>query len=382
MKPIHRNDAAAPACEPNAGGRAFARSRRVLFAAAAVLIALPSCASPDRANPSVADAWQQPQTPASPPRKNDLAPSPGFDAASHAPADSAVAVATVNGRPIARDWLARALIASHGLDLLLQRMSLEVVRDEAARAKVSVTPADIDAEYDLTLKLGESGVPDRKDLTPERRKQLIEQWRTTRGVSAEELRLAMERQALLRRIATQRLTVNEPMLRDEFARIYGTKVECRHIVVASLRDAEKLRPFIDAGEDFAVLARRHSINDMSGAREGLLPPFTARDETVPGVLREAAFRMAPGQVSNPIKVDGQYHLLKLERRIPPDVVKFEAVRSAVERALRERRTPVEMEKLFTALQQQAALRIDDAELRRQYLDRLRDGRIAGPPLRD
>src|SRR5207247_5016157 len=137
--------------------------------------------------------------------------------------------------------------------------------------------------------------------------------------------------------------------------IDGTKVECRHIGVATLRDAEKLRPHIDAGEDFATLARRSSLNDVTAPNGGLLPQFSKNDETIPAVLREAAFRMEPGQVSNPIQINGQLHLLKLERQVPPTIIKFESVRASVEQSLRERLTPLEMENLLTALQQQTVL---------------------------
>src|SRR5205814_8464728 len=129
----------------------------------------------------------------------------------------------------------------HGLNLLVQKVALDVGQQEADKSKITVTSPEIDAEYDLTLQLSSSTEEHRKALTPQRRAQLIEQWRLSRGVSAEELRLAMHRQALLRKLAAARLAINEPMLRDEFARIYGTKVECRHIVLAALRDADKLR---------------------------------------------------------------------------------------------------------------------------------------------
>lgn len=342
-------------------------------------------------SPTIGEAWQHdaprpgsPSTESPAPNhvrtasRNDLEqPSTGD---SITPPASAGAVASVNGQTITRDWLSRELIASHGLSLLTQKVALEVVRQEAQKGKLVLSPAEIDAEYDLTLRFASMTEAERKALTPQRRAQLIEQWRQSRGVSVEELRLAMERQALLRKLAAERLTVNESMLRDEFARIYGTKVECRHIVVASLRDADKLRTRLDAGDDFATLARRSSINNISAPDGGSLPPFSQNDETIPALLREAAFRMEPGQVSNPIQINGQIHLLKLERRIAPTIITFESVRAAVESALRDRLTPVRMETLLSSLQEQAVLKIDDPVLRQQYHDAVKSGRLTGPAL--
>lgn len=359
----------------------YGRIQTVMAAGGVALGAL-AC-GPKAAVPSVSEAWESPAPVSAAATNENRADNSGSaPGARRSPAASerGRAAAVVNDRAISMEWLTRELLASHGIDLLAQRISLEVVRQEAQRTGANATPTEIDAEYDKTLRIGASGAGDVSSLTPERRRQLIEQWRTSRGVSASELHMAMERQALLRKIIETRLTPNEEKLREEFARIYGTKAECRHIVVASLRDAERLRPSIDAGEDFAILARRFSLNEVTGPNGGLLPPFTARDETVPGVLREAAFQMSPGQVSNPIKVDGQIHLLKLERRLEPEVVKYDSVRGAVERAWRERTTPVEMEKLFTDLQRRAALRIEDSTLRQQYRQRLREGRLMGPEL--
>ncbi|MCK6482880.1 MAG: peptidylprolyl isomerase [Phycisphaerae bacterium] len=328
--------------------------------------------NPPPDSPTVSDTLGRPGA-----GRGNAAQQPVEPRAAESPAADGPAIAEVNGRPISREWLSAALIQTHGLTLLLQRIALEEVRQEAARAGVSATAAEIDDEYDLTLKLAE---PRGEPLTPQRRKQLIEQWRLSRGVSDDELHIAMERQALLRRLAEQRLTINEQQLRDEFSRLYGAKVECRHIVLAGLRDVDRIRAMIEAGEEFETLARRHSLNDITATNDGLLPPFSQRDETVPGVLREAAFRMSPGQVSNAIQVDGQYHLLKLEKRLPPETIRFEDVRGAVERSLRERLLPIEMDKLFAELQRKANLKILDPVLSRQYEEGRREGRITGPAL--
>jgi foldase protein PrsA len=345
-----------------------ARCGLILFLLAA------GCEAPQPA-PSMADAWRAPRGDSS------RAAPRGTALASDADASAGPAVASVNGRPIPAEWLTRALIETHGLELLVQRMTHEMVRQECEKAGLSINDADVDAEYDLALKAGDSELRGGGELTPQRRRQLVDRWRATRGVSEQELRLAMERQALLRKLAASRVPVGEPALRDEFARLYGAKVECRHIVLASLRDVDRVKPYVDAGEDFATLARRYSVNQISGAKGGLLPPFSRGDETIPAVLREAAFRMEPGQASNPIQVNGEVHLLRLERRIPPDVIRFEDVRGACERSLRERLTPREMETRLAELNRAAVFSISDPTLRAQYIERRNQGRIVAPPLK-
>ncbi len=342
------------------------------------LIAVGVCAAcqPESELPTISGRLERAARRPTPPADDNAQPETGA-----APAAAERPAAVVNGRVIARQWLAGSLIETHGLNLLMLRISLEVVQQQAVQADLSITGDDVQAEYDHLLSTVNERLGGGKSLTDERREQLIERWRATRGVSEGELALAMRRQAYLRKLAETRFVVNEKMIRAEFERIYGTKVECRHIELASLRDVDKVRPFVAAGEDFAMLARRHSINDLTAPKGGVLPPFSRGDETIPGVLREAAFRMEPGQVSNPIKVDGSYHLLKVERRIAPEIIQFEDVRASVERALRKRRLPAEMERLLPELLNRAAVRIDDPVLRRQYEQRRGEGRIIGPALR-
>jgi foldase protein PrsA len=271
------------------------------------------------------------------------------------------------------------LIDAHGLDLLLQRMAMERVMQEAKKDGVRIEESDIQTEYDATLELGRTS--SAEPLTETRRAQLVERWRIQRGVSEDALRMAMTRQAWLRKLAAARLVVNEQMLKEEFLRLYGAKVECRHIELASIRDAEKVMPFLEAGEEFQMLARRHSINPRTAPTGGLLPPFSRRDPTMPGVLREAAFQLKVGQVSNPIQVDGHYHILRLERHVDPEVIRFEDVRESVERELRARRMPVEMERILSEIQHSTVVSIGDPVLRAQFKERQAAGAIVGPTLK-
>lgn len=341
------------------------------FAVAGAALAGPGC-TPQPQSTSISDAFQRRNGPPA-----DAAASPGSGAAAAGGDETAPggdAIAVVNGRPIGREWLTRALIQTHGLELLVLKVSLELVREEADARGLAITAADIDREYDLTLQVAESG---GGEVTPQRRQQLIDRWLLARGVSAEELRLAMQRQALLRKLAGQRIKLDETTIRDEFARMYGAKVQIRHIELASQRDVDRIKPYVDAGEDFARLAQQYSTNEVSASKGGLLPPFTRHDETIPGALRQAAYALSPGQLSNPIKVENRYHLIKLERIIEPTVIRFEDVRPAVEASLRNRVLQPEMERLLSELQQRAKLTIHDDVLRAQYADGIKRGRING-----
>jgi parvulin-like peptidyl-prolyl isomerase len=71
---------------------------------------------------------------------------------------------------------------------------------------------------------------------------------------------------------------------------------------------------LDAGEDFAELARTYSDDTYSAEKGGDLGWF-GRGQMVPE-FEEAAFALQPGQVSEPVKTVYGYHLIKVEERDP------------------------------------------------------------------
>ena len=118
-----------------------------------------------------------------------------------------------------------------------------------------------------------------------------------------------------------------------------------------------------AGEDFADLASRYSVNTTSARKQGLLDPFSAADEEIPAALRQAAFALQPGQVSNVVRVGEWYHLLKLDRVLPAEPRDFDQVRGELEHDLRDRVNEAAMRELHEKLFQQATIDVRDPAVR-------------------
>jgi len=80
----------------------------------------------------------------------------------------------------------------------------------------------------------------------------------------------------------------------------------------ALAKAQALRKRIEGGEDFAAVARAETDDASGRANGGQLPPFH-KGQMVPA-FDEAAFAMKPGELSEPVKSQYGYHLIKLESR--------------------------------------------------------------------
>ncbi|MBU0639700.1 MAG: peptidylprolyl isomerase [Planctomycetes bacterium] len=276
------------------------------------------------------------------------------------------AVVMVNGQPISKRQLVDLLMEAHGLAAMQQLIVLELAQQETRRRGIVVTEADVHAEFQRSLDriAPEAGADDRT-LTEEQRQSALNLVLEQKGISLPEFMIGMERNAHLRKIVQQDFQVTEATLREEFARTYGEKVLIRHIQVEDRRLNEVLQA-LQCGKDFAEVARTLSQNTESAARGGELAPFTFLEETLPAGMREMAFSLAPSEVSPPIRLGKWNHILKLEKRIPPENQRFEDVRAEVRQRLCGRVIPHEMSRMATQLFQKAKIRVLDQSLRRQY----------------
>lgn len=117
----------------------------------------------------------------------------------------------------------------------------------------------------------------------------------------------------------------------------SAEVHARHILVETEDEAKAIITELDAGGDFAELARERSTGP-SGATGGDLGYFT-KGQMVPP-FAEAAFAMEPGDVSeSPVQTDFGWHVIKVEDRregTPPSFADMEAeVRQSLAREFAE-----------------------------------------------
>ena len=87
----------------------------------------------------------------------------------------------------------------------------------------------------------------------------------------------------------------------------GNKIHCAYILVEKLSLAQELKAKISKGESFANLAKQYSINGSK--RRGGDLGFFGRGMMVPE-FEKAAFALEKGQVSDIVKTQFGYHIIK------------------------------------------------------------------------
>ncbi len=88
----------------------------------------------------------------------------------------------------------------------------------------------------------------------------------------------------------------------------GNKIKCSHILVNKQSEALAIVERLKKGEKFGKLAKELSIDTGSAKRDGSLGYFGRGRMVKP--FEEAAFKLEVGAVSEPVKSEFGYHLIK------------------------------------------------------------------------
>lgn len=334
----------------------------------------PACAPQNKpVSTPVEQAWEKAApTPAEPAR----VVSPTAEVATSQPADlppsaEPPVIAFVNNQPIFRAELMDMLIESHGTQVLEQLILLAAARQQAEKMGLQVTLQDVTAAEDDALHqiAAPIGDPQQAPLDRPAAQKLLDEFLRAKNISSAEWKCRMQQRAYLHEIAVAdvgRMEITEQMLRDEYALLYGERVQIRHIQLSSPEACGRAVEML-AKTPFDEVARQLSENSLTAQKGGLMPPFARYDGAVPPLIREKAFALQPGEVSAPLRESNWYHIIRVERRFPASSVGFENVdRETLRQSLTGRLVAQRQEALEGELFQAAHVDIREDTLRRQF----------------
>ncbi|MBN9062548.1 MAG: peptidylprolyl isomerase [Rhizobiales bacterium 65-9] len=203
---------------------------------------------------------------------------------------------------------------------------------------------------DLTAAAEDLGQQLPEQLTPEQRRDYLVNYLTDLKIAAkaatgEKLQDTPEFKARLAYLSDKALVdqyleqaakkaVTEEGMRklyDETMKNAAPEMEARarHILVESEDEAKKIYERVTTGkEDFAKVAAELSKDPGSGKEGGDLGYFT-KDRMVPE-FADAAFKLEPGQISQPVKSQFGWHVIKLEDKRAKPAPPFEQVKPQIE----------------------------------------------------
>lgn len=136
------------------------------------------------------------------------------------------------------------------------------------------------------------------------------------------------------------------------------KVQVFQMLLGNLPAAKDLKKQIDAGGDFVKFAQRYSIDDKTKAKGGDLGPYHK------GLLHpdvdEVVQTLKSGVVSDPIKTDAGYYLVKVSP-LDPEIIQADlAVRERLRQELLTEKRREQFEAVIADIRTKATVRLADA----------------------
>jgi parvulin-like peptidyl-prolyl isomerase len=256
--------------------------------------------------------------------------------------------ATINGRKLTMQQLAEECIARHGADVLQGEVNRKILEQELKRRRLAITQQDIDAEI---ARAAESFGYLTRDMKPDVNRWLSEM---TTGGDAKDIdiyvRDAVWPSVALKKLVGGDVNVTDDDLQKGFEANFGERVEVLAIVLGDQRQAQTVWEMArdnPTEQFFAQLARQYSIEPVSQANGGAVPPL--RRHGGQPALETEAFRLQAGELSAIVNIAGKSIIMRCLGRTKPEVTDFNLVRDELYKDIHEKKLRLAMAQQFDRL---------------------------------
>lgn len=200
--------------------------------------------------------------------------------------------------------------------LLDQLISDLVLVDAAEKEGIKVTDEELNGELGKFKSYLE---------TDEKYKQFLENY----GMTEEYLKESLKKEYIINNYLSGKIENLKPT-DEELQTLFNDlkmneSVRASHILVKTEDEAKAVIDRLNKGESFEDLAKELSIDSSSKDKGGDLDYFNYTDMVQP--FSEAAFSMEIGQVSEPVKSDYGYHIIKVTDKKVDSSITLESKKS-------------------------------------------------------
>ncbi|MEH7254340.1 peptidylprolyl isomerase [Neobacillus niacini] len=233
------------------------------------------------------------------------------------------AIAKINGEAISKDELYEEMVKQYGPDTVEQIIADKIVALEAKKQKISISDAELNGEVD---KLKESyGGED-----------VFTQMLKANNTSLDDLKADLKNYLTLRKLLEPQIKITDEELMayfDENKDVFGEveQVKASHILVEDEAIAKDIKQKLTDGADFAELAKEYSTDEGSkdnGGQLGFFPKGTMVKE-----FEDVAFTLPMNQISDLVKSDYGYHIIKVEEKKEAKEANFDDSKADIKETL-------------------------------------------------
>ncbi|MBO3636912.1 peptidylprolyl isomerase [Bacillus subtilis] len=114
---------------------------------------------------------------------------------------------------------------------------------------------------------------------------------------------------LTQKAAKDNIKVTDDEIKEYWEGLKG-QIRASHILVADKKTAEEIEKKLKKGEKFDALAKEYSTDTGSAKNGGELGWISKDNEQLDATFRKAAFKLKTNEVSDPVKTQFGYHIIK------------------------------------------------------------------------
>ncbi|MGV4321002.1 peptidylprolyl isomerase [Bacillus mojavensis] len=161
----------------------------------------------------------------------------------------------------------------------------------------------LDKKYKVTDKEVENKLQEYKT-------QLGDQYSTIKKQYGEDfLKETVKMELLTEKAAKDNIKVTDDEVKEYWENLKG-QIRASHILVADKKTAEEVEKKLKKGEKFESLAKEYSTDTSSATNGGELGWIAKDNEQLDSTFRKAAFKLKTNEVSEPVKTQFGYHIIK------------------------------------------------------------------------
>lgn len=243
--------------------------------------------------------------------------------------DTGDVVAKVGNENITKDELYEALVKENGQAALDTLIAQKIIELEVKKQKIDISEEEIQNEFDkMSQEYGG--------------KEAFEQTLASYGYSEDDIKTNIKMNLNIVKLLESEITITEDELKSYFEENKETfnikeQVKASHILVDSQEKAQEVKEKLTEGNDFSEVAKEYSIDESNKNQGGELG-FFAKGDMVKE-FEDVAFSLEIGEISDPVKTDYGYHIIKVEEKQESKEANYEDNKDKIKDILFDQKLP-------------------------------------------
>lgn len=214
-------------------------------------------------------------------------------------------VAKVGDLTVTKSEFYEELVKQNGAQVLDVLIADKIMQAEVKKQNIDISKEEIEADLEEMKEFYGSD-------------EALNQELDNYGLTLDDVRNNIKSNLQIERLLAPYIEISDEEIAEYFEENKASfgqeeQVKASHILVETEEEALDIKAKLDAGEDFAELAKEYSIDETNSEQGGALGYFA--ESRMVQEFSNAAFSLGVDEISDPVKTNFGYHIIRVEDRI-------------------------------------------------------------------